>query len=46
MLVAIKEGSKKSKLLKKKNQNSCFFCGQLRSHWIFLNPVLDFDCDF
>lgn len=23
-----------------------FFCGQLHSHWIFLNPVLDFDCDF
>lgn len=45
MLVAVKEGSKKKEIMKK-NLNSRFFCEQLHPHWIFLNPVLDFDCDF
>lgn len=38
--VAIKEGSKKRK------SEFTLFCEQLYSHWIFLNTVLDFDCDF
>lgn len=45
MLFAIKEGSKKKEIIKRKSE-FLLFCGQLHSHWIFLNTVLDFDCDF